>query len=68
MRYNQNGSSVFTVVILLQYYLGENPVCRFYDSVKRSREGEKEKDSIYIQRIMRENFDASPLSHLPPDM
>jgi hypothetical protein len=30
------------------------------------REEEKEKDSIYIQRIMRENFDASPLlSHSP---
>jgi len=47
-------------------------VCRFYDTVEGSREGEKEKDSIYIQRIMRENFDASPpfatLSHLPPDM
>jgi len=47
-------------------------VCRFYDSVKRRRrregEGEKKKESIYIQRIMRENFDASPLatlSHLP---
>jgi hypothetical protein len=41
-------------------------MCIFYDTVKRSREGE---DSIYIQRIMRENFDASPLatlSHLPP--
>jgi len=36
-------------------------MCRFYDAVKRRREGEKDKDSIYIQRIMRENFDASPL-------
>jgi len=44
-------------------------VCRLYDTVKRRREGEKEKDLIYIQRIMRENFDASllaTLSHLPP--
>jgi hypothetical protein len=36
------------------------------------REGEKEKDSIYIQRIMTDNFDTSPpfaiLSHMPPDM
>ena len=34
-------------------------MCIFYDIVKRRRE---EKDSIYIQRIMRENFDASPLA------
>jgi len=35
-------------------------VCRFYDTVKRRREGEKEKDLIYIQRIIRENSDGSP--------
>jgi hypothetical protein len=29
--------------------------------VNRSREGEKERDSIYIQKIMRENFDALAL-------
>jgi len=42
----------------------ENRVYRFYDTVKR----EKEKDSTYIQRIIGENFDALPLSHLPLDM
>jgi hypothetical protein len=39
-------------------------MCRFYNTVKRSREAEKEKDSNYIQRIIRENFDASPLATL----
>jgi hypothetical protein len=43
-------------------------VCRFYDTEKR--EGAKEKDSIYIQRIVEENFDAllpiATLSHSPP--
>ena len=50
------------------WYVGENHVCRFYDTEKR--EGAKEKDSIYIQRIVEENFDAllpiATLSHLPP--
>ena len=41
-------------------------MCRFYNTEKR--EGAKEKDSIYIQRIVEENFDAlrpiATLSHL----
>jgi len=53
-------------VVLLKH-VWENRVCKFYDTVKR--EGDKEKDSIYIQRIIKENNDASPpfatLSHLP---
>ena len=53
-------------VVLLKH-VWENRVCRFYDTVKR--EGEKEKDSINIQRIIEEIYDASPpfatLSHLP---
>jgi hypothetical protein len=31
-------------------------VCRFYNTVKRRREGGNEKDSIYIQRIMRKTL------------
>jgi len=38
--------------------VGENRVHVFYGTEKR----EKEKDSRYIQKIMRENFDASPLA------
>jgi hypothetical protein len=53
-------------VVLLKH-VWENRACKFYDTVKR--EGDKEKDSIYIQRIIEENNDALPpfatLSHLP---
>jgi hypothetical protein len=45
----------------------ERTVCVFYGTEKR----EKEKDSKYILRIMRENFHASPLatlSRLPREM
>jgi hypothetical protein len=53
-------------VVLLKH-VWDNRACRFYDTEKR--EGEKKKDSINIQRIIEENYDASPpfatLSHLP---
>jgi hypothetical protein len=39
-----------------------NHVYRLYDTLKKE---EREKDSIYIQRIFKENFDAfATLSHL----
>ena len=67
VRFTTRNITSSNIILFVARWKLERTVWVFCDTEKK----EKEKDSRYIQRIMRENFDASPLatlSHLPPDM